>query len=256
MNNSNINDRIFAALATAVVTFLILLILFVTDVGGARSLLAAASIPEEPADEDIYIDPEPEELKALVSPSSEPEKEVAKQEEAEPQPAGAPEPAPEDQPKRVVPGNNPEPAPKTPKLVSQTQPSPVKTTAPPKEEKPESKVSSKMADKFSPKNGSYDGKEGTAGTGKTGTQTVGKLNGRSFRGCSLPHVRLKQKVVVTVAVVVDASGKVIEATYRSGTADASIRNACVSSARTARWSEKPGASAEKGTITFTIIPDI
>lgn len=243
-------EQIIAGAITFVVAALLLLLLFFCGLRLDRSELAEASIPEEP-DETLYIEPE-----LLTDPGSTLE-DTHDEQQPEPIPQGLPEKAETEVKEKVVKADNPQSNKSTEHLTTQKQPSPVSTTKPSQTDKEESKIASKMGSAFGAKNGSTDGKNGAAGSGGVGEGVSGKLNGRSFMGCTLPKVQLKEKYIVKVSVTVDESGKVIAATVSSaGGAGLDIQNKCVAAARTARWSEKPGAAEARGTLTFTLVPKI
>ena len=160
--------------------------------------------------------------------------------------------------KIVTPGESEKPTNATEKLVASQKESPVTTKEPAKTEEPESKISSAMKDKFSPKNGKTDGKNDSAGAGGTGAGVVGSINGRTFKGCALPSVKVNKPVTIYVSIVVDESGKVIDAQFKSdkgaGAGNQALRNACVKASYNARWSEKKGEPRAKGTLTWNLKP--
>ena len=242
--------EITAAALTAVLTLLLLLALFLGSLDYDRASLAADSVPEpdEPMQEELFLDP------PLVIGADD----ASLRESAEPEasPLGLPDQAPVENDVVRTSGENRNPeARSTEKLVKSNRPSSVKSGEPSKKDKPDSKITSTVASRFSGKNGTTAGKHGASGSGGTGEGVKGNVRGRKFLGCPLPKVALREKVVVTVSIRVDEKGRVIEASYKSGTAaSAEIRSKCVASARKARWSEQPGASPVGGTITFTIVP--
>lgn len=242
-------SRIIAAAVTALAVLVILLMLMFSTIGRDRAALASASIPEEPADEELFIDPE---LTDLGEP--EPLEESL---EAAPSPQGEPEQGPDNN-EKVDPGPAEKPLPQAENVIKQQKPSPVQSPDTKKTDKKESKIAQSMQSKFSPKNGKHDGKHGSTGAGGKGSGVSGNLNGRSFIGCPLPKgLKLKETVRVVISVTVDASGHVTKATYKSGSAaSAEIRRACERSAMQARWTEKPGQAEQRGTLTFTIVPVI
>lgn len=240
-------DKSIAAAITFAVVLLILLVLFIGGMEYQRSQLAETSRPELmlPEDEEQFL--EPEILRDLG------EKDAVNHDSPAPAFKGEPEKAETDNNRLVVPGKNPKPAPPTEKLVSTTKENELKTTEPKATDEEKQKVTSKITNSFSGRNGATDGTSGTSGAGGTGTGISGTASGRSFIGCPTPNVSLRNKTVVKVSVVIDAEGKVISASA-SGGASAEIRRACEQAARGARWSAKKGASETRGTITFTIYP--
>lgn len=238
-------DSIIAAGVTMAVMLLIILLLFVGKLSVSRPEMAEASTPELMLPEETFI--EPEILRDLGEP------EASAHDEPAPVQKGEPEPAPVENTKLVVKGDNPKPAPPVEKLVSSSKESPVKATTPSVTKEESSKITSSMADKFSGKNGATEGSQGSSGSGGTGVGIKGNANGRTFKGCPTPDVALQNKTVIRVDVVIDAEGKVISASASGGTS-ASIRKACEAAARGARWSAKKGAGETRGSITFTITP--
>lgn len=250
MSQEKKTDSIIAAAVTFVVALLLLLFLFTGGMTFDRAQLASASTPEltpEP-EEELFI--EPEILEDLG------EENATVQDEPAPAFKGEPEPAPEQNTKLVVPGKNTKPAPPVEKPVTQHKESPVKATEPPATNEDRKKVTDKMANKFSSKNGSNSGTSGTSGAGGAGVGISGSISGRTFKGCPKPSVELQNKVVVEVRVTIDANGRVTKATARSksGKASSAILRACEQAARGARWSEDKDTPSASGTLTFTITP--
>lgn len=250
----NTYDRLIAATITTILVALILIWLFISSVRWDREALAQASVPEIEPEEEFFIEPEP-----LIQDKGEEDAPDLKNQEEAPTEQGEPEkvetPQQESQ-KVVVPGTNEKPAPQREQPVTQKQPSPVKTTPPPKTDKKESKVSSTVANAFSGKNGKPDGKAGGFGTGGTGTASVnGTSKGRKMESCPKPSVALKSKVTITVNVQIDESGHVVSA-KAGGSAEQYLRTACEQAARKSKWTAKPGAGTVAGTITFTITPKL
>lgn len=241
-------DSAIAAGATFLVALLLLLFLFTGSLGYDRALLASSSIPGNPPEEEeeeLFIDPELLDLG---------EENAVSKDAPAPAFQGEPEPAEEDKAEVVEPGENPKPAPPVPKPVSQKKESPVKATEPTATDKERSKATSTVAKGFSGRNGVPDGKaKESVGSGGTGIGVAGNARGRTFLSCPKPDVTLSHKTVVTVNIVVDASGRVTSASA-TGSASASIRRKCEQAARQARWTEKKGAGETRGTITFTITP--
>lgn len=237
-------DRAIAAFLTFLVALAILLTLFFGGISWDRQALAEASTPEI-MDEEVFIEPELVELG---------EENAVNNDKPAPAMKGEPDPAPEDKAEIIEPGPKPEPAPPKPKLNTQKKESKMKVEEPSQTDKERQKATSSVANKFSHKNGAVEGTDkGTSGAGGTGVGVSGNAHGRSFISCPKPDVALRHKTIVTVNVVIDAEGKVVEATAK-GSADASIRRKCEAAARQARWSAKKGATSTRGSITFTITP--
>lgn len=237
-------DRVIAAFLTFLVALAILLTLFFGGISWDRQALAEASTPEI-MDEEVFIEPELVELG---------EENAVNHDKPAPAMKGEPDPAPEDKAEIIEPGPKPEPAPPKPKLNTQKKESKMKVEEPSQTDKERQKATSSVANKFSHRNGAVEGTDkGTSGAGGTGVGVSGNAHGRSFISCPKPDVALRHKTVVTVNVVIDAEGKVVEATAK-GSADASIRRKCEAAARQARWSAKKGATSTRGSITFTITP--
>lgn len=241
-------DRAIAAGLTFFVALAILLVLFFGGITFDRQLLAESSTPELLSEEEeTFIEPELVDLGEETS--------VNHNTEPAPTLKGEPEPAPEDHAEIVEPGEKPAPVPKpVAKEVTQKKESKVQKEEPSITDKERQKATSSVANKFAPKNGQTEGSDkGTSGAGGNGVGVSGNAHGRSFISCPKPDVALRHKTVVTVNVVIDAEGKVTEASA-TGSADASIRRKCEAAARQARWSAKKGATSTRGSITFTITP--
>ena len=237
-------DRVIAAFLTFLVALAILLTLFFGGISWDRQALAEASTPEI-MDEEVFIEPELVELG---------EENAVNHDKPAPAMKGEPDPAPEDKAEIIEPGPKPEPAPPKPKLNTQKKESKMKVEEPSQTDKERQKATSSVANKFSHRNGAVEGTDkGTSGAGGTGVGVSGNAHGRSFISCPKPDVALRHKTIVTVNVVIDAEGKVVEATAK-GSADASIRRKCEAAARQARWLAKKGATSTRGSITFTITP--
>lgn len=237
-------DRAIAAFLTFLVALAILLTLFFGGISWDRQALAEASTPEI-MDEEVFIEPELVELG---------EENAVNHDKPAPAMKGEPDPAPEDKAEIIEPGPKPEPAPPKPKLNTQKKESKMKVEEPSQTDKERQKATSSVANKFSHRHGAVEGTDkGTSGAGGTGVGVSGNAHGRSFISCPKPDVALRHKTIVTVNVVIDAEGKVVEATAK-GSADASIRRKCEAAARQARWSAKKGATSTRGSITFTITP--
>lgn len=241
-------DRAIAAGLTFFVALAILLVLFFGGITFDRQLLAESSTPELLSEEEeTFIEPELVDLGEETS--------VNHNTEPAPTLKGEPEPAPEDHAEIVEPGEKPVPKPKpVVKEVTRKKESKVQKEEPSLTDKERQKATSSVANKFAPKNGQTEGSDkGTSGAGGNGVGVSGNAHGRSFISCPKPDVVLRHKTVVTVNVVIDAEGKVTEASA-TGSADASIRRKCEAAARQARWSAKKGAASTRGSITFTITP--
>lgn len=244
-------EQIIAGAATLGVAMLLLLLLFYCGLRIDRSELAQDSIPEEPA-ETLYIDPE-----FLTEPGENMQQPEQLPSQEAPSPAGLPEKSETEIKEKVVSDNNPEVNKSTEKIVTQKQTSPVATTKPSEKTKEESQISSKMGSAFSVKNGSPEGNANSAGSGGKGEGVSGKLNGRTFMGCTLPKVRLTTTYTVKISVSVNEEGRVISASVSSsGGAGQEILSKCVAAAKTAKWSEKPGAAEARGILTFTLVPKL
>lgn len=244
MTSQEKKDKGIAAGVTMLVALAILLWLFFTGLSWDREKLAAASIPEEAQEEELFLDPE------LLNLG---EEDATANDQPAPNPLGEPEPAPVDNNRLIEPGENPKPAPPQPKMVSTPKESEVKSTEPTVTDKERQKITSSMSNKFSGKNGKPDGKNGSNGSGGDGIGVQGFARGRAFQGCPKPYLESNHKLTVTVNVVVDESGRVTHATAAGG-ASATIRRACEQAALKARWSAKKGAGETRGTLTFTITP--
>lgn len=244
-SDSQVKDRLIAGGATLLAALLLLLVLFFSTIGEDRPELARDSIPELAVDDELFLEPE------LLDPGQQ-------DASTDDQPAdalqGEPEQAPQPQPETVVKGKNEKPAPQREKLATQKKESPVKATEPQQTDKEPKKAADPAAGKFSGQSGNPTGKaDGKASSGTGGDGAVGSLHGRSFLGSDTPKVSLRHKTVIVVDVRVNAEGRVVSASARSG-GDAAMRRECERAARTARWSAKKGASEAAGTITFTITP--
>lgn len=238
-------DRAIAAFLTFIVALGILLALFFGGISWDRQALAEASTPEIMEEEEVFIEPELVELG---------EENAVNHDKPAPAMKGEPDPAPEDKAEIIEPGSRPKPAPPKPKLNTQKKESKMKAEEPSQTDKERQKATSSVANKFSHRNGAVEGTDkGTSGAGGTGVGVSGNAHGRSFISCPKPDVALRHKTIVTVNVVIDAEGRVTEASAK-GSADASIRRKCEAAARQARWSAKKGATSTRGSITFTITP--
>ncbi len=238
-------DSAIAAAITFIVALLILLGLFFGGLYFDREELAKASTPEiQNEEEELFIEPELVELG---------EENSQMKDSPSPSTLGEPQQAEEEQTEKVTVGENPKPAPPVDKLVKSNKPQEVKAVEPTKSDKEEKEVKSKLAGKFTTKNGSPEGIATGSGSGGSGIGVAGNARGRTFISCPKPDVTLRHKTVVTVRIVIDAEGKVVSASA-SGSADATIRRKCEQAARQARWTAKAGAAETHGTLTFTITP--
>lgn len=238
-------DRAIAAFFTFLIALVILLVLFFGGISWNSDAITKAPAAELMEDEELFIEPELVELG---------EENAVNNNKPAPAMKGEPDPAPEDKAEIIEPGPKPEPAPPKPKLNTQKKESTMKVEEPSQTDKERQKATSSVASKFSTKNGAVEGTDkGTSGAGGTGIGVSGNAHGRSFISCPKPDVALRHKTIVTVNVVIDAEGKVTEASA-TGSADASIRRKCEAAARQARWSAKKGATSTRGSITFTITP--
>lgn len=239
-------DRTLAAALTFLAVLVILLLLFFGGITYDRALLAETSTPEI-MEEELFVEPELVELG----------EEASARLNTTPAPTlkGEPEPAKEEKVEIVEPGEKQKPTEKpVVKEVTQKKESNVKKDEPSETEKERLKATSAVANKFSSKNGQTEGSDnGSSGAGSTGVGVSGNAHGRTFISCPKPDVALRHKTIVTVNVVIDSEGKVVEASA-SGSADAGIRRKCEEAARRARWSAKKGATSTRGSITFTITP--
>lgn len=241
-------DRLISAGLTFLVTAVLLLVLVFGYISWNPALLAEASVPEiKPEEEEIFIEPKLVELGEQRS--------VVKKSKPAPTLKGKPKQAPEERSEIVDPGPKPDPDPKPVRNeLTQKKESALEKEEAAQTEKERQEATSAVASKFSPKNGSTEGSDkGTSGAGGTGVGVSGSAHGRTFIGCPKPDVALRHKTVVRVNIVIDAEGRVVEATA-SGSASAEIRRKCEAAARQARWSAKKGATSTRGSITFTITP--
>jgi outer membrane biosynthesis protein TonB len=259
MNNSNSRptdphaprrrDSLIAAGVTLLMAVLIFCFLFWGEIGFDRRQMAEASIPEiGQEEEELFLDPQLLDLG---------EEESQLKDDAAAPAQGTPEVVEKPDPKVTSPrlkGENPKPAPPKEKLVSQTKPSPVKTTEPKATDKEVRKVQSKTAGAFSPDNGQPTGRNNSAGSAGNRTGIAGHSDGWKFLGCPSPDVKLRNKTVITVRVTVNSRGAVTSAVASGG--NATLRAACEQAARAARWQplDPSKARTAKGTITFTITP--
>lgn len=250
MSQQKKKDSIIAAAITFGIALGILLWLFFGGMTFDRATLANVSTAEiqTPEEEELFL--EPELLEDLGEPDAE------QREEPAPAFRGEPEQAEQENTKLVVPGKSENKTPPVEKQVTQTKPSAVTSTEPPKNEEEKKKVTAKMANKFSGQNGAENGATGKTGAGQAGVGAIGHISGRTYLGCTPPRVELQNKVVVEVRVTINSAGKVTAATARSksGNASGAILEACRKAAMTAKWNEDKSTPSASGTLTFTITP--
>lgn len=227
-----ISPRIIAALLTLLVGSLIVATLLLSHLTDPRSIMAQTK--EEPTDTlttELFFEPEllhlGDELDLTDNPA----------------------PAPQD-----FTAETPEPP-----AVQEETPAKGNVNSAPTPKKDETQeIARSMQSKFSGKGGSPKGDGAQAGAGGTGSGSAGSLKGRNFLGGPQIDVTVNHPVTIIVSVTVDAEGRVTEAAFKSdsgpGAGDAKLRRACVRASRQARWTERPGATPARGTITWTLTP--
>lgn len=250
--NRDRKASVIAASITFGAALVILVLLFVLTVGSDRRMLSESSMPEIQDDEEIFLDPD---LMIVDHPGEEDaEEEIA---EAARQPMGEPDPAPEEQPVKVVKNTEipkEEPVTNKNKLVSTDRPADVKTSTPKVSEEDEKRLASVTGKFKSDNNGSNTSHtEGTGSVAADGKLSGKGNNGRTMLSCPRQTVRASQKVTVTVQVTVDAGGNVKSARAVSG-GNSEQRASCEQMARKSKWTPQSGAADATGTITFTINP--
>lgn len=252
---NNINRKkaeIIAAAVTFVVAMIILVALFFVYVGNDRAVMAEASMPEMQDDEEIYLEPE---LLVLDNPGDADAPDI---DEAAPQTPGLPDPAPEEQPQRVVKNETPpkeKPVSNKPQQISGQRESDVKTSTPQLSKEDEKRIASTQGKFKTDNNGSASGEEtASSGSGGNGISAKGNINGRTMKSCPTWKLKLTQKTVVSVRITVDADGNVTAASAVSG-GTPNLRKECEKMALRSKWTPKPGASPASGNITFTISPN-
>ena len=255
MQNNSDRDRkasIIAASITFGAALIILVLLFVLNIGGDRRMLSETSIPEIQDDEEIFLDPE-----LLIVEHRGEEDAEEKIPEAARQPMGEPDPAPEEQPVKVVKNSEPpneEPVTNKSKLVSTEKPADVKTSTPKVSEEDEKRIASVSGKFKTDNNGSNTSHEESTGTVVASGKLSGKgSNGRSMLSCPRQTVKASQKVTIVVQITVDAKGNVKSARVTSG-GSSEQRARCEQMALRSKWTPQPDAADETGTITFTINP--
>ena len=263
--NRNIQRRasIIAALVTFGTAIVILVLLFVLNIGDSRRILAEASMPEIEDDEEIFLEPEFLEPEKIIDDNLGLEDNSEVEEEAAPQPPGIPEQASEEVNKRVVHNEKEPPEPPVankPELVATKKPTPSPvTTSTPKLSKEEEKRLAGMTGNFkSDNNGSLTGKNSpnsssSSGAGTSEIRSTGNVSGRKMLSCSTWKVSLTQRYEVKVDILVDENGKVTSATAVSG-GTPNLRAQCEKMAKTSKWTPKSGAAPARGSITFTLSP--
>lgn len=255
MTERDRNSQRRASLIAALVTFgsalVILVLLFVLNIGGSRQVLAEVSTPELQDDEEIFLEPE------FLTQEELGEQEAEEIDEAAPQTPGEPDPADENQPVKVVPNEKEPPQPPVSnkkELVSTKKDKNDVNTSTPKLSKEEEERIKEMEGKLNANNGSRTGNESSvSGAGGEGISTVGSLKGRKMISCNTWKVRLSQKTVVKVRITVNADGNVTNATAFPGSSS-DLGAQCEKMAKTSKWEKKAGAAPASGIITFTISP--
>lgn len=239
--------QVLAVIATLLIAALLALWLATGRLSWDRSALTQTHPEADSQPEELFIEPELIDLGETETPMLD-----------EPAPSEIGEPVKtetEEVKKPVEPVESERKVgPAKPRLNTQTRESRVKEPKPKADNRERKEASSRMAGKFSGKNGAADGKFNSSdGAGGTGVGVAGNARGRTFLGCPKPVVELTHKTVVTVDITVNEEGAVTAASAR-GSASATIRRKCEQSAWKARWSKKKGAGDTRGTITFTITP--
>ena len=238
-----------AAAVTFAIALIVLLLLFTLSLKFDREALATESIPEI-QDEEIYLEPE---ILQLGEPG---DLNAEENDASAPQTPGEPDPGEIEQPERVVKNAepNPDPVSNKPKLVASSEPSEVKTSAPKVKSEDEKRIESISGKLKTDNNGSRTGSESAvSGSGGVGVSKSGNVHGRRMLSCPTTIVTLNQTTTITVAIVVNAEGRVVSARATSGGTE-KLRSACVSWAKGSKWTAAPGAPDASGTITFTITP--
>lgn len=244
-------SRLVAAVLTALIAALIVVVLCVSSMGWDSSRLAENAVADTAMteEEDVFLEPE-----LLETGDNSP----VPADEAAPVPTGEPEQAETPVERPVAKADNPRHNAETERLVSSKAESPVKTVRPSARDEEEALVSSKMKNKFNAKNGRSDGRGTQAGSGGSGSGAAGRLRGRTFLGCPEPKVEVPRSVSIVVNVTVDAEGRVTAASFGSdsgpGAGNTRLREACVRQSRKARWSAKEGAPPARGTLTWHLLP--
>lgn len=239
--------RIISGTATLLIVAVIFLVLFFCGLTYDKSSCDEAEKPVI-EQEELFLDPE------LMNLG---EEDAIENDMPAAAPLGEPDEAPEPKEELVVKGENPKPVQVTDKKVTSKQESKVKSPEPKKTDKEESRISSSMKGKFA-SNGKKDGKADSNGSGGSGVGTKGSLKGRIFEGCPAPSLKVSQEVTIVVSVTVNAEGRVTDASFSRdsgpGQGNTSLRKACVSASKKARFSAKKGAVPARGTITWHLRP--
>lgn len=244
-----------AAAATLLIALALSVFLWYAGMGPDAEELAAASIPEAPDEEEVYIQPE----MLVPRPADEAEQESDKAVETEAEALGLPEKV-ESEPVRTRQSVHSEQTRSTrsnENLTTQSRPSPVKTEpAKPNLRPDETRLSDRMGAQFNAQNGIQGGQHGAAGRGGNGTSVSSQgLKGRTFHGYA-GKVRSDKpfKANIKVRVTVSADGKVKNAWLLSGGgAPVGIAQQCVEWAKKCSWSAKPGAADAQGVITYNVV---
>lgn len=244
---------IIAACVTFGVALVVLVLLFVLTVGSDRRLMEEASMPEIQNDVEVFLEPE------LLKIEEHGDEDAPDIDEAAPQTPGEPDPAPEEQPVRVVKNEVPpkeEPVSNKKELVSTPKPNDVKTSTPKVSTEEEKRIASMQGKFKTDNNGSRTGSEAAnAGSGGVGVSASGDVNGRKMESWTpIKNVPLTQKVTVKVNITIDADGKVTAATAVAG-GNATQRAAAEKMARSSRWTPKAGAAPASGYMSITIFPN-
>lgn len=271
-----------AAIIAACITFgaalIILVMLFIFTIGGTKSELAEASMPEIQDNEEIsleneflepeFLEPEPldneegvdEESDLLEESSPQPEGEPEFNEEPQDIKTDVNEIVPEEQPKNEQPEAKPapKPAPETPPTKNPTMPS---GGAPKETGEKESAITTQMQSGFNKNNGSPTGNSSVAITGSGGNgndKVEGALDGggREMLNITMETVPVRSPVTIKVQIVVNAAGSVVGTpVILSGGGDKTQKEACKRMAKSSKWKAKKGAENVNGTITFYLKPD-
>lgn len=238
-------DQIIAGSVTLAVALIILILLFVTDLNPIdRKLLAGASIPEPLQPEQIFLEPELD----LSTPG---DNNLLPEADDAPLPQGEPQKANENTDQLVTPGKSEKAVATTPKTEITKKESPVKTTENRLTAEEEKRLKSMDAKFSNTTQGTKDTKPATVnGQGKVNTS--GSLYGRKFKGCDTSTIEVSGKTTIRVSVKVNDKGRVVWAKATKG--PKAYYATAEKWAKTARWTEQPGAPEATGTITFTITP--
>lgn len=249
------SPQYIAAAVTLLAAFALLALLWYTQLGYNREQLAAASIPEEPADEEVYIQPE----MLTPKPTDDADEQADQPKEAEAEALGLPEKVDVVPPKtqQSVHSQTTTPTRSNENLTTQSKPSTIHSEpAKPNLRPDETRLSDRMGAQFNAHNGSTSGRHGSAGSGGNGTNVSSQgLKGRTFHGYAGQVKSDKPfKANIKIRVTVTAEGKVKNAWLLSaGGAPTAIAQQCVAWARRCSWSAKPGAADADGVITYNVV---